>query len=82
MEGKHPGGRPVGSKNKIKFKDHMSAKDIKTLVENAKKRAETDSSVLKFLMEQVFGKAAQPISNDSNEPFKLQIIRAGEDKKK
>lgn len=73
---KHTGGRPLGSKNKIRFKDHLSLREIARLVELAKKRAETDSSILKFLLEQIFGRAVQPLGNDSNEVFKLQILRA------
>ena len=51
------------------------------MVNLAKKRAETDSSILKFVLEQVFGKSIQPLANGDNEPFKLKIIRAveGED---
>lgn len=73
-------GRPAGSKNKIRFKDNLTPKEITRLVELAKKRAETDGSILKFLLEQVFGKAVQVLGNESNEPFKLQIMRAAEAK--
>lgn len=74
-------GRPLGSPNKLRFKDYMSKKELDSMVNLAKKRAETDSSILKFVLEQVFGKSIQPLANGDNEPFKLKIIRAveGED---
>lgn len=73
-------GRPKGSRNKLRFKDHLTVQEVAKLVELAKKRAETDGTILKFLLEQIFGKAVQPLGNETNEPFKLQILRAGDDK--
>ena len=70
-----PGGRPKGSKNKISFKSHLSNKEIEKLVNLAKKRAETDGSILKFLLEQIFGRAVQTLASSQDEPFKLQIVR-------
>lgn len=75
---KNKGGRPAGSLNKLRIKDYLSVKEKERLVELAKKRAETDSSILKFLLEQLFGKAVQPLGNGDNEPFKLTVLRAGD----
>lgn len=68
-------GRPLGSRNKIRFRDHMGIKEIARLVELAKKKAETDTTILKFLLEQIFGKAVQPVGNDEQDVFRLQVIR-------
>ena len=63
-------GRPKGATTRPQLRDHMSLKEIKELVATAKKKAKQgDTNLLKFLLEQVFGKAVQPIGNDDGQPL-------------
>lgn len=61
--GKMPGaGRPKGSTTLPKIRDHISEKEIKELVAKAKTLAQSgDTNLLKFLLEQIYGKAPQSI---------------------
>jgi hypothetical protein len=66
--GKRPGaGRPKGSTTRPQLRDHFTRQDVEQLVADLKKRAETDSSILKFLGEQIFGKAPQPLTGEDGE---------------
>lgn len=66
--GARPGaGRPKGSTTRPQLRNYFTDKEIKELVEQLKERAKTDSTVLKFLGEQVFGKAPQPLTGDDGE---------------
>jgi hypothetical protein len=42
---------------------------LKSFATTLKERAKTDSTILKFLGEQIFGKAPQPLTNDEGEPI-------------
>ena len=67
---KNKGGRPKGSTTRPQLREYMTLKEIKELVESAKKKAhEGDTGLMKFLLEQVFGKAVQPIGNDDGQPL-------------
>lgn len=74
LGGKRPGaGRPKGSTSRPSIKDYMTPADVKKLTEKAKEKAlEGDTNMLKFLLEQVYGKAPQPIAGDPDNP--LQIV--------
>lgn len=55
-------GRPAGSSNKPKLALHLGQENIDKLVEKAKEIALAgDAIMLKFLLEQVYGKAIQAI---------------------
>ncbi len=55
------------------LKEHLSDKDIIQLVKLAKERAPKDPIILKFLLEQIFGKAPQVIKGvGENESILLQ----------
>ena len=54
-------GRPIGSKNRPQFKDYITEDEVKDLVRLAKTQAKTRPEILKFVLEQVFGKAPQPV---------------------
>lgn len=58
-------GRPKGSlnKNKKRIKDYFSELEIRKLVGNLKKEAKTNPDIMKFLAEQIFGKAIQPVDS-------------------
>jgi hypothetical protein len=58
--GKRPGaGRPKGSVTKPQLRTYFDKKEIAALVIQLKERAKTDSTILKFIGEQIFGKPAQ-----------------------
>lgn len=71
--GRQPGaGRPKGSITKPRLSDYITEEQVTTLVSKAIAMAnEGDTHILKFILEQHFGKAVQPIGNDGNEPFKI-----------
>ncbi len=74
--GKRPGaGRPKGSSRRPKITDHFSDKEIKNLIKQAKAEAKKDIGMLKFLLEQLFGKARQTVvGGDSDDnPIALDI---------
>lgn len=67
-------GRPIGSKTKPQFKDFITADEVKSLVKIAKKQAETKPELLKFVLEQVFGRAAQPLTGEDGGPIQLSGV--------
>lgn len=69
--GKRKGaGRPKGAVNKFKLKERFTEKEINELVNDAKIQAKKDPNMLKFLLEQIFGKARQSvgISGEDDKP--------------
>lgn len=64
--GKRKGaGRPKGSQNKPNINRYLNEEEVKSLVKKAKElAAKGDSTMLKFLLEQIFGKAPQTIAAD------------------
>jgi hypothetical protein len=62
--GARPGaGRKKGSTTRPQLRDQLTQKQIDALVAKGLERAEAgDSIILKFLLEQVFGKAPQPLT--------------------
>lgn len=68
---KKNGGRREGSGRKKKeieipklrqlIKDYLSEDEVKELIEELKKQAKKKPELLKFILEQVFGKAAQQV---------------------
>lgn len=66
-------GRPLGSTTRPQFRDFISQDEVKKLVKIAKRKAETQPELLKWVLEQVFGKAPLPIGNDGSNPFVVQV---------
>lgn len=63
-------GRPKGSTNNPKLRDQLTPKQVTVLVNKAIEKAEEgDSIMLKFILEQIYGKAVQPIGGDSDRPL-------------
>tara|TARA_R110000868_G_scaffold99181_1_gene273047 strand:- start:1165 stop:1431 length:267 start_codon:yes stop_codon:yes gene_type:complete len=64
--GKQPGaGRPIGSTTKPRISDYLSEERIRMLVNKAIDTAnEGDVTMLKFILEQHFGKAIQPVEGE------------------
>ena len=68
------GGRPKGTTTRPIIRDFLSDEKVSELVAIAVARAEEgDSNLMKFLLEQVFGKAVQPIGNDGGKPLIIQF---------
>lgn len=68
-------GRPKGSKTKPQISDFVSREETQELINIAKEKAKSgDTVILKFLLEQVFGKAVQSLSNDGDKPFMVSGV--------
>ena len=67
-------GRKEGSTKKPQISDFITEDEVKTLVAIAKEQATTKPELLKFLLEQVFGKAKQAIElSGGEEPITFEI---------
>ena len=66
-------GRPIGSTTRPQFRDFITQDEVLKLVKIAKKKAETQPELLKFVLEQVFGKSVQPIGGDKKNPIIVKI---------
>lgn len=64
--GKQPGaGRPKGSTTKPRISDFLTQQDVEKLLDKAYELARNGSeNMLKFILEQHFGKAIQPVEGD------------------
>lgn len=62
-------GRPVGSTNRPQLRDHFTEQDVKDVIELLKIHMVEDMNVLKFVAEQLFGKAIQPVGNPDGGPL-------------
>lgn len=66
--GARPGaGRPAGSSTLPKLRDALTPEQVETLVQKVVEKAEAgDSLLLKFMLEQIYGKAPQPLTGDKD----------------
>jgi len=66
--GARPGaGRPKGSSTKPKIADFLTEAEIKCVVDKAKEKIEAgDVTMIKFILEQLMGKAAQSMDVTSD----------------
>jgi hypothetical protein len=71
------GGRPKGSTTRPQIRDFFTPDEIKKLIDDTKKAAETDNTLKKFLLEMIYGKAPQQmeISGPEGEPSLDQGLR-------
>lgn len=68
--GKRTGaGRPVGSTNRPQIRDHFTEEEVKKVVEMLKTHMVEDMNLLKFVAEQLFGRAMQPVGNPDGGPL-------------
>lgn len=75
--GKREGaGRKKGSTTRPQLRDFYTEEELKTFIEDLKEKAKTDTNIMKFVAEQVFGKAVQPIGNDDGKPLIVQFDNA------
>lgn len=72
--GARPGaGRPKGSTHKPSLKDYISTEQVEDIIEVARKKSEEgDTTMMKFILDHVFGKAVQP--NDVKVQGDLKIL--------
>jgi hypothetical protein len=72
--------RPRGSYTRPQIKDYIGNEDIIELTNLAVKKAKGgDVVLLKFLLEQVYGKAPQPLTGNDGEVLQIVIKRYEED---
>ncbi|PIV86015.1 MAG: hypothetical protein COW50_03795 [Candidatus Moranbacteria bacterium CG17_big_fil_post_rev_8_21_14_2_50_41_107] len=75
LGGKREGaGRPKGAINKFKLRERFTDEEVMELVSEAKEQAKKDPVMLKFLLEQIFGKARQSVGfggDEENSPIKM-----------
>ncbi len=73
------GGRPKGTFTRPQIRDFFTEEDIRNLIEDAKKKAqEGDATILRTLIEQIFGKPAQALElqGKDGESIKIEISEA------
>jgi len=61
------GGRPKGTPDKPKITDSMSEEDIQLLIGYARERAKDSDVMLKFLLEQYWGRAKQAVFTEDED---------------
>lgn len=72
--GKRKGSGGYKGQIKPKFTDYWTPKEIKQFMLDMKKKAKTDSRISTWIGDHLFGKAVQPIGNDSNNPFVISGV--------
>jgi hypothetical protein len=61
--------------NLRQLRDQLTAEQIETLVSKAVEKAEAgDSLLIKFILEQIFGKAPQPLTGDKDNPIYVKGV--------
>ena len=72
--GKRKGaGRKVGSTNRPVLRNFYTREELEEFVIDLKESAKTDPVIKKFVAEQIFGKAVQPIGNDEGNPLLISF---------
>ena len=73
------GGRPKGSTTRPQIRDYFTKEEIEEFVTDLKESAENDPAMKRWLGEQIFGKAPQPISGDDDgSPIVVKIVKYGD----
>jgi hypothetical protein len=73
--GARPGaGRPKGSTTRPQLRDYFDDEDLEVLVTDLMLAAQEDNQILKFIAEQVFGKAPQPLTGDKDNPLYIKGV--------
>jgi hypothetical protein len=68
-------GRKPGISNRPQLRDMLSQEQIDALVAKGIEKADAgDSLMLKFILEQIFGKAPQPLTGDGGGPIQIQGV--------
>jgi hypothetical protein len=74
--GARPGaGRKPGVSSRPQLRDQLTDKQIEALVQKGIDKAnDGDSILLKFMLEQIFGKAPQPLTGDKDNPIYVKGV--------
>jgi len=81
LGGARPGaGRPKGTSNRPQIRDHFTDDDVKEVVEMLKTHMAEDMTVLKFVAEQLFGKAPQQLEIGGPDGAPLETNLSASDK--
>ena len=75
---KNKGGRPKGSTTKPQLRDNISDTELADIIKTAITKAkEGDTNMLKFILEQIYGKAPQSIDlNPDGKPLVITFSKA------
>ena len=69
--------RPVGSTTRPQIRSYISKKEIEDITKMAVKKAqEGDTIMVKFMMEQIYGKAPQPQEHSGDVNLKVDYDKA------
>lgn len=72
--GKQPGsGRPKGAVTRPQLRDFFTQEEIVDFVADLKEKAKTDPGLQKFIAEQIFGKAIQPVEGNLSGTLVLEF---------
>ncbi len=75
--GKRKGaGRKHGSTTRPQLRASFNDKELKDFVNDLKAKAKTDPTIMRFVAEQIFGRATQPIGNDEGQPLVISFDSA------
>lgn len=69
----NPRGRPKGSITRPQIRDYFTPDEIDKFVTNLKKAAEKDPVLMKFVAEQIFGKAVQAVVTEDKDGVRQPI---------
>jgi hypothetical protein len=72
-------GRPKGSTQRPQLRDYFDEQELLDFIELVKTDMVEDMTILKFVGEQIFGKAAQPISGDPVDRTPIPIMHVSRD---
>lgn len=75
------GGKRIGAGNKVgarrpSITEYWSAKDIQDYFDHLKASYKKDPILIKFVGEQLMGKAVQPLGNDNGQPLLISFDQA------
>jgi hypothetical protein len=67
-------GRPKGSTQRPQLRDYFNEDELLDFIELVKTHMVEDMTILRFVGEQIFGKAVQPISGDPVDRTPIPIL--------
>ena len=76
QENGRKGGRPKGSTTRPQLRDFYTEKELADFVKDLKASAKKDPMLKKFVAEQIFGKAPQPLTGPEGGALLIQFDRA------
>lgn len=73
IENGKKGGRPKGSTTRPQIRNYFSEEDVENIVEMLKTHMVDDMQLLKFVSEQIFGKATQNVEMTGADGGPIQV---------